>query len=851
LGSETINQNNPIFLDIVHKKESIILDDGSLLSILTVQPYIKVNKNTRKLFYYQSDRNCILPMPDTPSQQAPSPFQIAVLIYGLAKDNIVSMHLFNMPKASQGVWEGSLSQLKYTVKTNIRHVRQSGDQWLNDPPLSDHQAPPVCTLALQYSHTNTGQTNYMTIRHENGIIGVHDIFEFNKHQAGKSLKDQFSISTQSNDTCLLTPKNPDLVGMRFVVDLWLKSKSQRSQYYLRLKPGNTLDIDQKEFVAHQNITLFLKLFNQDNFPVKLSRKHIHLSDFKLDQQPISIDTKAYIASEAIQLTETSLKFRKGQKLSFKIRAGSYFPKQCLHVVSEQSNIVVHLTEAPIPKSLDNLPENKTAVIVMDERGRKPLGTIKLFDNNRHLLATLKQSNICQFVSNKTITQIIFDGNEFYGRADATLVPQSGRNIVHLFLPAVKKTLWFQFKDKKSQKKISDINFTLIKHGKTYRSTKNSLTLPIYVYDAFRVDVSSENYITAYGQKTLFQCTQNFQQCPGFSQNKPIAFEIDKKIMIQPKITLFCKIGGQNKDVYADEIDEEVIIKAGRVSQDQTEKNMQAMTYDKKQNAFVTSLPCPESNPFFFVDILSEKFEPIQKELKWINQPIKIELKLNKPVLYMTINPSQEILRGPLHRSKMFNFEKIKNRYYETMAYLDSTKPWEDAWSSNHFFVRYASQSELLIKPGIVKPKWGAAETQDKVIKKIKPEVDELAVDYHVIVNEGIQLINDYSISDNLGLKGVMVFITGVNTLKSETLEELQHNLEKNQVGAVIARFGIFHDGDYNYTSDKNKYKNLTVVEYNINKEFNDDYFGSAFKKVRKELWGMMARNGFGLGRLGE
>ena len=855
LVSDSISNTNPLFLEIIQKDKTLVLDDGSPLSILTVRPYIKCKKNCRLYFYYQSSNDCIMPVRDNDSQNNQPIFQFNVLIYGMTTDDILSIHVYNMQKkTNDDAWFGLLRDLTYVIKSKVKHMKQSSVKWVTNPFHFNYSKSHNCSLVLLYEKINTKKTKYMIIRNKSGIIGVHDIYLLIENQIDQSMKDQFNIDIQSDDTCYLTPKKNNLIGKRFVLDLWLKSKNQRIRYYFRLKPGNTLNIDHQEFIELQKISLVLKLFNQNNYPVRIPRKRIEILDCLLDGKPISIDHNAFIESETIKIKEQSLKFRKGQKLSFKILTGQYFPKKCEHVITNNPNIIVRLTEAPIPKIIENITNH--AVIVMDERGRKPLGTIKLFDQNDSLLATSSQSNIFLIKKKENTTKIIFKGNEFYDKSHAIYDPQADNHFVHLYLPELKKTLWFNFKDKKTQKQLSEMSFTLVNNQITYHSKSDTLTIPVYMNDAFHVDVNSDQYITAYGQKTLFQCKGDYNHCHGFSENHPIDFNVDKIIMINPKIRLICNINGKKKDVYDDEIDEEIMINIARANVNKTNiygKQM-TMVYNETQKAFEATLPSPASKKTFWVNIISDKFETIKQELELTkSDPIEIEMKFNTPLLYMLINPSKDFLMGPLHKNKINNFKRFKNRFYETMAYLENTKPWEGIWSSLHFFVKYSNAIERLIQTNDIKPKWYEETIQEQVVKKIVPEFDHSTITCNELIDEGINFINKYSLSDTLPLKGVMLMITArsINPLKLEMIGKIQQRLHENQMGAVIARFGILKENDFNYTSDKTKFKNLTIVEYNIEREFNDKYFGNALKKIRKELWGLMYRNGFGLGHLVE
>jgi len=80
-------------------------------------------------------------------------------------------------------------------------------------------------------------------------------------------------------------------------------------------------------------------------------KNIEISDFKINNKIVLIDNN----EGSIVLKDTKSIFKKGQKLSFKIKAGNYLPTICHHTVGDKPNIIVKLTKAPVPNELVNIP----------------------------------------------------------------------------------------------------------------------------------------------------------------------------------------------------------------------------------------------------------------------------------------------------------------------------------------------------------------------------------------------------------------------------------------------------------------------------------------------------------------
>ena len=846
LVSDSIIKKDPIYLELTQKNDTVKINDGSLLTIITVQPYILIEQKKRSYFYYNSSTQNISLLENRKSKA--NKFQFNMFLYGLNKRDIKSIHIINMPDSKNGQWSDSLQNLHYFVKVNIRNDIKTTSKWFKPHNHSVDKNAFNCSLAILFNKATQQFRKDIIIKHQDGIIGVNDIFL--KNDLNHSIKDKFKISLKSDETCHLLPKDRNLIGKQIVVDLWLKSKGHKSKFFLMLKRGETVELDNQEFNNISHKTLLLKLFTHDNFPITVFSKTIEISNFKINQHSVLIDHN----EGSILLKDANSTFKKGQKLSFKIKAGNYFPKICHHIVRDKPNIIIRLKKAPVPKAFDNLEQGFLGIVVMDEIGQKPVGSIELFDKNNQLIQTLSQSNFYKTKKDLIIHEIIFKGNDLYDKSHVTVYPQSNNHIVHLFLPRLIKKIWLDIKH--NQKKRTDIHFSIMNNNKKYQSKNKPLEIPVYVNEPFQVEINSDKYISAYGQKRLFQCENNFNSCPGFSPGNPIIFHIDKKMIIHPEIKLICKVNGKTKDVYDDVIDEEVkvhIWRAGLNKEIITNKQIE-MKYNDTKKAFAASLACPASKKAFTVKVISEKFDNLTKDLELINtSPIDIEMKFNKPVLYMIINPNEEILRGPLHKSKIGNFNRLKNRFYETMSYFDNTEPWDNVFSYNHFFVRYSNKIEELMTPGMIKPKWDDQTVQFKVESKIKPEFDRQPVAYKKLIDEAVQLINKYSISDKIGLKGVIFIVSAssIKPLSTENIDTLQHLLQTKNIGALIARFGIIKDNDFDYTSDKNKYKNITIVEYNLTKEFNNDYFGEAFKKMRKKNWDLIDRNGVRIGQLYE
>ena len=330
-----------------------------------------------------------------------------------------------------------------------------------------------------------------------------------------------------------------------------------------------------------------------------------------------------------------------------------------------------------------------------------------------------------------------------------------------------------------------------------------------------------------------------------------SLEINPKVIKKPRISLFCEIEGKKKDAF-NEIDED--IKVNILGQGCDETNFMNMKYLDDIKVFNAVLHCPFRTRGYTVNVASEIFAEVNQNIEiQDDKKFAIEMKMNKPVLCAIINPSEQFRKGPV-KTKAKNFNHFKRHFYDTINYLDSASPWLNQWASSHFFVKYSGiKMQTLIKTGISTIQWDREAIRNEVLEKIYLKYGRESVPYDQIVNSGIEFIKKFSISDSIPLKGV-IFIVAANPplcVKPELMDILNNLLEKNKMGASIVQFGSDNENFVDHTKDKEKYKKLLFMEFNLENEFNNWYFGPSFKKIRNGFWSFMVQNGFSLRYLNE
>jgi len=337
----------------------------------------------------------------------------------------------------------------------------------------------------------------------------------------------------------------------------------------------------------------------------------------------------------------------------------------------------------------------------------------------------------------------------------------------------------------------------------------------------------------------------------FDSKSIFNLDIDPKVIFHPKIKLFSNNEGIKKDAF-DEIDEEIQVIVFGEKCDQT--NGVDMKYMDSLHAFIGELHCPFSCSSFTVNVNSEIFDAVTHTYEMENdKPVEIEMKIKKPVLCVIIHPSEQFKKGPIS-VKPQNFIHFKRQFYDTINYLDSTRPWNNQWGAAYFFVKnYGKEFELLINTEISAIRWELENVRNEVLGKIILGYGKESVPYDEIINSATDFIKGFSISEKLNYKGIIIIVAANPAIpfKLDLVDALQDLLQKNKMGVIIAQFGMGNNDFVDHTKNKEKYKNLLFMEYNLEKEFSNWFFSQSFKRIRKELWHFMDKNGFTLEYLKE
>ena len=325
---------------------------------------------------------------------------------------------------------------------------------------------------------------------------------------------------------------------------------------------------------------------------------------------------------------------------------------------------------------------------------------------------------------------------------------------------------------------------------------------------------------------------------------PSQVDINPWVKKRPKLKLITTFEGTKKDAF-DEIDEYMTI---QIQGDHCKQSKDVeMGYSDTEKLFFAEFQCSYNSNNYTVSIHSNIFEPVKQNCIIADENVEeFEMKLNKPVLCVVIHPSEQFKVGPIN-VKQQNFSHFKNRFYDTINYFDSTSPWQTQWSSSYYFIKkYGHPFQRLINTGKSIIKWEQNKVRKEILEKISLEFNQESIPYDKILNEAMDYINQFSISDQLSFKGIVIIVSAnpPYTLKNEDLKQLQNMLQKNKIGAAIAQFGLANPDYINHTENNKQNNHLLFIEFNLEKEFNDWYFAKAFKKIRYELRQFMNNNGF-------
>jgi len=288
------------------------------------------------------------------------------------------------------------------------------------------------------------------------------------------------------------------------------------------------------------------------------------------------------------------------------------------------------------------------------------------------------------------------------------------------------------------------------------------------------------------------------------------------------VRVYCMFEGHRINVY--DIDEDI-----KVFSNYSNKSIQ-LTYNKYRRVF-TGDQLNFHNSFH---IDSTIFKNQNYRLWKICYYFALILKFTKPVLYVLINPSNQLNINPL-KSYAPNFDQFKNKFRNISNQLDGNKQdyWRNKWLRTYFYTQNKGHSPVLLsKQGIIATKWDDPDFIKQYNQKIY--FQKQGISYQQLIDDACTFFDGFSISDDLNLKGASLFIIGApdKKISLNALNALEKKLRNNKACAFIVQFGT---GEQNYTANQQLFKYLKLIQFDMNKEFYQNFFQAAFEKIMKEF----------------
>ena len=344
------------------------------------------------------------------------------------------------------------------------------------------------------------------------------------------------------------------------------------------------------------------------------------------------------------------------------------------------------------------------------------------------------------------------------------------------------------------------------------------------YAAIRFNNDTFNYEPLINYREQYKTTNIFQSTP-ISKEKFLFPPITNIGEVQLK--LLCTFEGKQTDAY--DIDEDI-----KVFSNCSNKTI-PFTYNEHYQFFTGSPGCPIFN------VHTNKFKP-QSSYPSKQQSI-IKMKFNKPVLYVLINPSLDLKIGPFNRYDL-NFDKMKDQLRILSSILDNNQKyrfWSDRWFRTYFYTKHAGYEPVLLSnAGIFSTKWDDPD----FINSYNREIDfkNQNIPYRQLINAACNFFNGFSISDDLSLKGAALIIIGSpqSPISKRELFRLDQQLHQYKYCVLIVQFG---ENKKNFTF-KGKLKKLKIMEMNLEKEFYNVFFKSAFEKIITEFESLIEENSY-------
>ncbi len=724
---------------------------------------------------------------------------------------------------------GSFNDLTFEVVWPKKKIIVERKKWIVDP-----KDPSLYALALKCKIASAKKpkkkkpqktiSKLVTITHSDGIIGLEQAYISKKNNELEEIESNRLTGTSGDkDSFMLTLEDPALKNQRVAVNLYLKKQSSGTKMFcLTLKPGETIPLDGKECSSQK--TLDSKSLHI-SFEDSKTKKNIPFNEIKLSNLKIDGNLKEFVFESPGNLVLKRKEiFKTGQLVTFDLHIKGYQPqKQAECMVNDIYNCEIPVIKLKMPT---------VKITVKDARKRKKRGIrlyLKKDEEKTEIplgITDAQGTLLCQLPSKGTI----FTKIDSYGKAKQEYDPSSSMKTIELTLPPLKQDIWFKVIDDKKTV-IRNVRIRIGQHIKSkynkdgYQVIEN---IDIYLGDIFKYNIISDDYKTKDGSKLSFECVGKFEGCNGLSKSNPIIVRVIPNFAgITAGIELFCKINGKKEDVIDIEEGIEANAKAW-CSSHNLDIKFNPLIYNEQKKIFIASLKCPKGDKFH-MKINSSKFKEYKGEVK----SDKIEMKLKKPVLSFIIHPSERfLLMYPISERAEY-FDELKTKAYLKVYDLDAGETWKNKWYKTYFYTwKTGHPPELLSNKGIFSTNWRSKK--EEILDRIT--IANSAKSYNELVDEAIHFFQGFSLSNDLVIKGITVFVIGSPAMpvRQKDLDNFQVKLEKEKIAVLIAQFGTAVGKTKNYTEDK-KYKNLKLIEFDTKNESELFLFGKSFDVIEDEL----------------
>jgi len=294
-----------------------------------------------------------------------------------------------------------------------------------------------------------------------------------------------------------------------------------------------------------------------------------------------------------------------------------------------------------------------------------------------------------------------------------------------------------------------------------------------------------------------------------------------------QVKLLCTFEGKQSNAY--DIDEDI-----KVFSNCSNKHI-SFKYNETLQKFTGPPECPNFN------VHTYKF---QRQSSYPSTQRIIEMKLNKPILYVLINPSLDLKRGPLNRHDR-NFDKMKNQLRTLSSKLDNNQKyrfWSNRWLRTYFYTKYAAHEPVLLNnAGIFATKWDDPSFISTYNNKLY--FKNQSITGCKLIDDACHFFNGFSISDDLSIKGAALIIIASpqsSVISKSELSIVDQQLNQNKYCALIVQFGE----NKKYFTFKGKLKSLKLIEMNLENEFYNGFFKSAFEKIITEFESLIEENNY-------